>query len=136
MLRAKAIFPGRGRVYCTIRNLSEGGALLSFEDGRLSVPYRFELEIEGFGVRVSCEPRHGGDEGTGVSFLSGDVKPILAQIDRAAARKRENGSDEPVAPEDLRPSADPSAGLLSAPSGARSGFDALGFRRARLATAD
>lgn len=134
MLRAKVTIPGRGRVYCTIHNLSEEGALLGFEDGRLSMPYRFELEIEGFGVQLICEPRHTGDEGTGVRFLSGDVTALLKRIDAAAAREPAHAIGEIVATEDLLRA--PPVEAVAQPAPAKRSFDALGFRRARLAASE
>lgn len=135
LLRGKVILPGRGRIYCMIHNLSEGGALLEFEDGRISMPHRFELEIEIFGTRLMCEPRHASDAGVGVRFVSGDVAPILKRIDRVR-EKQIRSENDPVRPEDLvEPPLRPSAGAAVAkPETPR--FDALSYRRARLTAAE
>ncbi len=122
-LRAKAMMPGRAVVYCVIRNLSETGALLDFGDDHVRLPYRFELEIEGFGLKLNCEPRHDTDAGTGVRFLSGDVSEILLELDSTPAMSPQVKEPAVAAPLAFQP-ASPQP---------RDRFDVLGFRRARLA---
>lgn len=64
---AVAELPGQVEVPCIIENLSEGGALLSFPTGVAPIS-RFELVVEGFAFRLSCEMRYQVGIRFGVSF--------------------------------------------------------------------
>lgn len=66
---AIASVPGRASVVCEIKNVSEGGALIVFDD--TYVPNRpFRLLIDGMSLNLLCEVRHQGKYGVGVRFLN------------------------------------------------------------------
>jgi hypothetical protein len=67
-LAASVIIADQPPVACTIRNISDGGALLAFEKP-LCVPYRFIVHIEGMGKPFGCEVRHNAGVYVGVEFV-------------------------------------------------------------------
>ncbi len=64
---ATAELPGAIEVQCTIDNISDGGALLSFPQG-LAPIRTFRLVVEGFEIRLRCEIRHHEEDRLGVRF--------------------------------------------------------------------
>ncbi|MBY0251516.1 MAG: PilZ domain-containing protein [Methylobacterium organophilum] len=58
-----------GRIACTIRDLSEGGARLRSGSGG-EVPERFELTVDGENRRFECHLRHRSGSIVNVQFLS------------------------------------------------------------------
>jgi hypothetical protein len=67
--RAVASIPGHASIPCELRNVSEGGALVAFDDG--FVPNRpFKLLIDGTTFNILCEVRHHSKHGVGVRFLN------------------------------------------------------------------
>jgi len=74
-IHAVAMFGGR-TAHCIVRNFSEGGALLEFNDS-VTPPFRFRLIIEAKNVDVECEVRHQGKHGVGVSFGDGCASGLL-----------------------------------------------------------
>lgn len=61
--------PGRPSLACIIRNMSEGGALLVF-DQATRLPFSFVLSIDGSSQTYGCEVRHNFGERVGVGFVS------------------------------------------------------------------
>lgn len=53
--------------YCTVRDISVGGAFIECEYPSL-LPFRFMLEIPATGTIYDCEARHRRDNGLGVEF--------------------------------------------------------------------
>jgi hypothetical protein len=67
--QAMAAIPGYPMLPCEIRNVSEGGALIAFDNG--FVPDKpFRLLIDGAGLNIRCEVRHATKQGIGVRFFS------------------------------------------------------------------
>ena len=62
-----AVFPGHVLVPCTIINLSDGGALLSF-DGDAKPPPTLRLTIDDTSFNLLCEVRHQSGSKVGVRF--------------------------------------------------------------------
>ncbi|MFM1814285.1 MAG: hypothetical protein RLZ98_980 [Pseudomonadota bacterium] len=59
--------PGRPPAYCIVRDLSQGGAFLEFQEP--VVPsINFRLVIETHGIDAICEVRHHRSRGVGVMF--------------------------------------------------------------------
>jgi PilZ domain len=73
-LRGKIKLPGRGTRFCSVRNISHGGALLVFERAEC-MPFGFLLTIEGEQTVYGCEVRHHFGERVGVAFV--DVSLIV-----------------------------------------------------------
>jgi hypothetical protein len=71
---ATVIFAGKPPLACTIRNMSDGGALVVFESP-VAVPYSFILHIEGVGKPFGCEVRHHFGARVGVEFV--DLMRVL-----------------------------------------------------------
>jgi hypothetical protein len=67
---------GRPAIACVVRNISEGGALLEFQNAEM-LPYRFRIVIESEGVDSDCETRHQTGNRMGVQF----VKDVEQQKD-------------------------------------------------------
>ncbi len=59
---------GRPAMTCALRNISDGGALLTF-DHEPALPFEFLLEIDGLDVTVGCEVRHHFGQRVGVAFV-------------------------------------------------------------------
>ncbi len=78
---------GRGRLPCTVRNLSREGAYLEIERPDL-LPNYFELTIEIENIWAACDIRHSSARGAGVYFR--EVRPLV--LDRRASR----GGDQPL----------------------------------------
>lgn len=74
-IAGRASVPGRGMVPCVVRNVSDGGALITFE-GEVKLPATFRLAIDGHGIDAMCEVRHSGPMGVGVRFLT--QVPVIA----------------------------------------------------------
>ncbi len=64
--------PGRSSLSCTIRNMSEGGALLVFDKPEW-LPFGFILTIEGENKTYACEVRHHYGERVGIEFVDAAV---------------------------------------------------------------
>ena len=62
-----AYVPGRPPAYCTVRNLSEQGALLEFNEP-LVTAQKFRLVVESKDFEVMCEARHHRRNTVGVLF--------------------------------------------------------------------
>ena len=69
LLRASIHTPTDGRITCTIRDLSEGGARLHVDSGA-DVPERFGLTVDGEDRRFECHLRHRSGSTVNVQFLS------------------------------------------------------------------
>jgi hypothetical protein len=69
IIKGHAILPGYGKKPFVIRNISDGGAHLVFEDG-FCPPRLFRIELDGMPFKVACELRHERPNGIGVSFTS------------------------------------------------------------------
>ena len=79
---------GRPRLACIIRNFSEAGALLEFDNPSI-VLRRFRLEIDATGFSTACEVRHHSARQAGVRFLAEDLgnePQMIASIDELMAR--------------------------------------------------
>ena len=61
-------FYGRADIACTIRNLSDGGALIVFAIPQ-SLPHSFFLTIKGASAPFGCEVRHHYGVSAGVEFV-------------------------------------------------------------------
>jgi len=59
--------PDRPSQYCTVRDISVGGAFIECEYPSL-LPFRFLLEIPATNTTYDCEARHRRDNGLGVEF--------------------------------------------------------------------
>ena len=68
-LYAWVTFPGRRRVQCIVKDISLGGALLSFEQMPSSIPFCFRLTIESTKFESACEIRNSRDNLVGVKFV-------------------------------------------------------------------
>jgi hypothetical protein len=79
--------PDRASHYCTVRDVSIGGAFLECEYPSL-LPFRFKLEIPAIGTTYDCEARHCRDGGLGVEFLR------TSAHDRARRQSRADSSPE------------------------------------------
>ncbi len=66
-ISCNAVLPGHVIVPCTIVNLSEGGALLSF-NGDVKPPATFRLAIDDTSFNLLCEVRHQAGNKAGVRF--------------------------------------------------------------------
>lgn len=66
--------PGRPPITCVLRNMSEGGALLMFDQPQC-LPYAFIMEVDGTGLTYGCEVRHHYGVKVGVEFV--DMATIL-----------------------------------------------------------
>lgn len=82
-IHAYALIAGRAPAYCIVRNFSEKGALLEFNEP-LVPPFTLRLVIESKNVDVACEVRHQGHYGVGVRFVEGSVAGLLEQPARNA----------------------------------------------------
>jgi hypothetical protein len=73
------IVPGRPRVPCLVRNVSEGGALLECTPPGW-LPYYFTLQIDCKGFTAFCEVRHTKETWIGVRFdrVTAQVEPIAS----------------------------------------------------------
>lgn len=60
--------PGRPPLACTIRNMSDGGALLEFMRPEV-LPFSFILTVDGSKQSYGCEVRHSYYERIGVGFV-------------------------------------------------------------------
>ena len=69
LLPAWIRLPGGGRIACSIRDTSEGGARLHLRQPA-RVPDRFEVIVEADGRQFDCVVRHRSDTGLNVQFLS------------------------------------------------------------------
>lgn len=67
-LAATVIIADTPPIACTIRNISDGGALIVFENP-VCVPYSFILYIDGMGKPFGCEVRHHFGARVGVEFV-------------------------------------------------------------------
>jgi hypothetical protein len=67
-LAATVIIADMPPLACTIRNISDGGALIVFEVP-VCVPYSFILLIDGMGKPYGCEVRHHFGVRVGVEFV-------------------------------------------------------------------
>jgi PilZ domain len=67
-LAATVIIADTPPIACNIRNISDGGALIVFENP-VPVPYSFILHIEGMGKPYGCEVRHHFGARVGVEFV-------------------------------------------------------------------
>ena len=67
-IRGTATIPGQLSQCFTIRNISDGGALLTFDE-EFTAPRSFRIEITGTEFVLLCEVRHQGPYGVGVSFM-------------------------------------------------------------------
>lgn len=76
--KGKLVFQGGLRsVPCVVRNVSEGGALLQFEQAFM-LPKEFELRIDLEDYEVTCERRWEDGLKCGVEFV-GEKRPVHAQ---------------------------------------------------------
>ncbi|MEM5585701.1 PilZ domain-containing protein [Roseibium sp. AS2] len=76
--KGKMVFQhGLRSIPCTIRNISEGGALLEFEQAYM-LPKEFDLHIDLEDYEVTCERRWEDGLRCGVQFL-GEKRPVSAQ---------------------------------------------------------
>jgi hypothetical protein len=57
-MHAWITIPGRPKRACVVSNLSQGGAMLTFDDDPTGLPYCFKLTIEATGFETACEVRH------------------------------------------------------------------------------
>lgn len=67
-LHAWVRVPGRPQYPCIVRDLSEGGAKLEFDDTSW-LPARFHLTIDADGFESDCEVRHQDATHAGVEFV-------------------------------------------------------------------
>ena len=67
-IRGTANVAGRMSRAFTIRNISDGGALLVF-DGDFIPPSSFRIEVDGTDFALMCEVRRTGPDGVGISFM-------------------------------------------------------------------
>lgn len=102
---AYATLSGSAPVACTLRNISEGGALIDF--GGVTVPTRnFKLTIDGVPFVMICEPRHQTGGSIGVRFLNqSDGAKLIARLFPGSEMTGKRG-DADRAP---RPASDPAA---------------------------
>ena len=83
-IHAVAMVGGKPPAHCIVRNYSERGALLEFQEP--FVPsFRFRLLIEAKGVDVLCEVRHQGQHGVGVLFVGGNASELIEVRQNMAA---------------------------------------------------
>jgi hypothetical protein len=76
--KGKLVFQhGLRSIPCTVRNLSEGGALLEFEQAYM-LPKEFDLSIDLEDYEVTCERRWEDGLRCGVQFI-GEKRPVTAQ---------------------------------------------------------
>lgn len=76
--KGKMVFQhGLRSIPCTIRNISEGGALLEFEQAYM-LPKEFDLNIDLEDYEVTCERRWEDGLRCGVQFI-GEKRPVSAQ---------------------------------------------------------
>ncbi|WP_353890190.1 PAS domain S-box protein [uncultured Methylobacterium sp.] len=91
LLRASIHVPTGGRIDCTIRDLSEGGARLHVGSG-VQVPNRFDLTVDGEDRRFACDVRHRSGSTVNVQFLKAAGSRIAPatrcrdELDRATYR--------------------------------------------------
>ncbi|MDP4026304.1 PAS domain S-box protein [Methylobacterium sp. NEAU 140] len=78
LLPAEIHLPGGGRVACSVRDLSDGGARLHVL-GHAQIPERFVMTIDDERRRVTCEIRHRAGASLNVQF----VQPVEGKIARA-----------------------------------------------------
>jgi len=76
-LKATVYFPGRGSFPCRIRNIGLGGAFLEFSERIVEAPSKFKMTVDGYDETFVCAKRHLSDDGVGVAFMSGDVRPLM-----------------------------------------------------------
>ncbi len=95
-LHAIAFLPGRGGVHCTVTNLSEEGAHLTFSE-QVALPPVFRLKVEAVGLERICNVRHQGPEGFGVVFVDqATAQKITAKLEEAARRQQARPSNAPA----------------------------------------
>ena len=68
VIRGRVVAPGTHAKSFTVSNLSEGGALLAFDES-MRFEGTFRIELEGAAFKVLCEVRHQSVRGIGVRFL-------------------------------------------------------------------
>ncbi|HMN38666.1 MAG TPA: PilZ domain-containing protein [Hyphomicrobium sp.] len=73
-IRAWIRVAGRPPVPCTVRNLSEGGALLDCDDD-VWLPFSFRLVTHDQAIDKVCEIRHQTGPRIGVQFVEGVLAP-------------------------------------------------------------
>jgi PilZ domain len=79
-LAATVIIAGTPPIACTVRNISDGGALIVFENP-VCVPYSFIVHIEGIGKPFGCEVRHHFGARVGVEFVDMmRVSPVATEM--------------------------------------------------------
>jgi PilZ domain len=71
------VLPGRPKLACLVRNVSEGGALLECAAPKW-MPFSFTLEIDCKGFTAECEVRHQKETWIGVRFerITAQSEPI------------------------------------------------------------
>ena len=72
---------------CTVRNVSDGGAQLQFDEPHL-LPKEFELQIDLDGVMVSCERRWEDGLDCGVMFV-GEKREVTRKGDQSLKSSEE-----------------------------------------------
>lgn len=82
-IHAVALVGGRAPAHCVVRNFSEKGALLEFNN-RFEPPFRFRLVIDSKDVDLVCEVRHQGSHGVGVHFVGGSSAGLFDTQEKAA----------------------------------------------------
>jgi len=94
--KGKMVFQnGLRSLPCTVRNISEGGAMLEFDQAYL-LPKEFELHIDLEDYEVTCERRWEEGLRCGVQFVS-EKRPVhqqRAQVLRTSEEALKNEIDE------------------------------------------
>lgn len=85
--------PGKAGIACTIKDISEGGALLEFPE-RMTLPLRLRLMREGSGVIADCEVRHARGKEAGVQFLTDAGRQLARDVFKLTVA----GTSPPLAP--------------------------------------
>lgn len=82
-VHGEALVPGRPRLPCQLRDVSQGGALLEFRDD-VWLPYRFQLVVPTLRLVTWCEVRHTRETRVGVMFVGEEpgVQKTIDSLDR------------------------------------------------------
>ena len=68
-IRGNALVPGQAKRPFTIRNMSDGGAQLAFDEA-FSPPRLFRIEIDATRFTAQCELRHDASGVAGIRFVT------------------------------------------------------------------
>jgi PilZ domain len=107
---AVAHIAGRAPLRCSVRDISEGGALLDFGEA-VSLPWRLRLVWDGTGEAAECEVRHVRGGQAGVQFICANG-PRIAKESIALSSAGHTSAPLTLAPAPVREAVHSDGGSL------------------------